>query len=41
MGLQASKDAIVPKEKHAFVMGIRDYTEAEPRFKYHSLTNPA
>lgn len=41
MGLQTSKDAVVPKEKNAFVVGVRDYTEAEQRFKYHSLTNTA
>jgi hypothetical protein len=41
MGLQSSKDAVLPKEKNAFVMGIRDYSDAEQRYKYHSLTNPA
>ena len=41
MGLQTSKDAIIPKEKHALVLGIRDYADAEQRYKYHSLTNPA
>lgn len=41
MGLQSSKDAVVPKEKHAFVIGIRDYQDTEKRFGYKSLTNPA
>jgi hypothetical protein len=32
MGLQASKDAVVPKEKHAYVLGVRDYADAESKY---------
>lgn len=32
---------VFPKEKNAFVIGIRDYSDAEQKYKYHSLTNPA
>ena len=41
MGLQSSKDAIVAKDKHAFVIGVRDYQDAESKYQYRSLTNPA
>ena len=41
MGLQSSKDAIVVKDKHAFVIGVRDYQDAEAKYQYRSLTNPA
>jgi hypothetical protein len=41
MGLQSSKDAIVVKDKHAFVIGVRDYQDAESKYQYRSLTNPA
>lgn len=29
------------KDKHAFVIGVRDYQDAESKYQYRSLTNPA
>lgn len=42
MGSQTSK-VRVPKEKHAFAIGIREYQDAEKskHANYRSLTNPA
>lgn len=43
MGASGSKKAVVPKEKHAFTIGIREYQSAEQKKhpNYRSLTNPA
>lgn len=38
---QATGKVVTPKEKYAYTIGIRDYTAAESRYQYRSLTNPA